>query len=44
MYKNTVDLILDAGPLNSQQSTVLDLTGDEPVIVRQGAGDTSFLR
>jgi len=43
-YKNTVDLILDAGPLNSQQSTVLDLTGDEPVVVRQGAGDTSFLR
>lgn len=44
IYKNTVDLILDAGPLNSEQSTVLDLTGDEPVIVRQGAGDTSFLR
>ncbi len=44
MYRNTVELILDAGPLMSEQSTVLDLTGEEPVIIRQGAGDTSFLR
>jgi len=43
-YRNIVELILDAGPLTSQQSTVLDLTGEEPVVVRQGAGDTSFLR
>jgi len=44
VYRNTVELILDAGPLRSQQSTVLDLTGDQPIIVRQGSGDTSFLR
>jgi tRNA threonylcarbamoyl adenosine modification protein (Sua5/YciO/YrdC/YwlC family) len=44
MYRDIVELILDAGPLGSQQSTVLDLTGDEPVIIRQGAGDTTFLR
>jgi tRNA A37 threonylcarbamoyladenosine synthetase subunit TsaC/SUA5/YrdC len=43
-YRNIVELILDAGPLTLQQSTVLDLTGEEPVVVRQGAGDTSFLR
>lgn len=43
-YKNSVELILDAGPLVAEQSTVLDLTGDAPVIVRQGSGDTSFLR
>lgn len=43
-YRNSVELILDAGPLLSEQSTVLDLTGDEPEIIRQGAGDTSFLR
>jgi tRNA threonylcarbamoyl adenosine modification protein (Sua5/YciO/YrdC/YwlC family) len=42
-YRDTVELILDAGPLGSQQSTVLDLTGEEPVIIRQGAGDTTFL-
>jgi tRNA threonylcarbamoyl adenosine modification protein (Sua5/YciO/YrdC/YwlC family) len=42
-YRNSVELILDAGPLTSDQSTVLDLTGDEPVVIRQGSGDTSFL-
>jgi tRNA A37 threonylcarbamoyladenosine synthetase subunit TsaC/SUA5/YrdC len=36
-------VILDAGTLVSVPSTVLDLTDDEPRIVRQGAGDVSFL-
>jgi tRNA threonylcarbamoyl adenosine modification protein (Sua5/YciO/YrdC/YwlC family) len=40
-YGNVVDLILDAGPLNSNPSTVLDLTGERAVIVRQGAGDAT---
>jgi tRNA threonylcarbamoyl adenosine modification protein (Sua5/YciO/YrdC/YwlC family) len=43
LYKNVVDLILDGGTLPSEQSTVLDLTGDEPVVVRKGAGDISVL-
>jgi tRNA threonylcarbamoyl adenosine modification protein (Sua5/YciO/YrdC/YwlC family) len=43
LFNNVVDIILDGGVLASQQSTVLDLTGDEPVVVRQGAGDTSVL-
>ncbi len=43
LFRTSVDLILDGGPLVSDQSTVLDLTGDQPVIIRQGAGDTSFL-
>jgi tRNA threonylcarbamoyl adenosine modification protein (Sua5/YciO/YrdC/YwlC family) len=42
-YRNSVELILDGGALTSEQSTVLDLTGDTPRVVRQGAGDTSFL-
>ncbi len=42
-YRNIVDVILDAGMLPSLPSTVLDLTGDVPKIVRQGAGDVSFL-
>jgi tRNA threonylcarbamoyl adenosine modification protein (Sua5/YciO/YrdC/YwlC family) len=42
-FNSAVDLILDGGPLASAQSTVLDLTGDAPVVVRQGAGDTSWL-
>jgi tRNA threonylcarbamoyl adenosine modification protein (Sua5/YciO/YrdC/YwlC family) len=42
-FLNTVDLILDGGPLLSEPSTVLDLTGDTPVVVRNGAGDVSWL-
>jgi len=42
-FRNSVDLILDGGVLPSEQSTVLDLTGEEPVVVRKGSGDISFL-
>ncbi len=42
-YRNLVDVILDAGVLPSIPSTVLDLTGVEPKVVRRGAGDVSFL-
>lgn len=42
-YGNVVDIILDAGTLPSLPSTVLDLTGNEPKVVRRGAGDVSFL-
>ncbi len=40
-FRNSVDLILDGGPLTDDPSTVLDLTGDTPVLVRQGSGDAS---
>ena len=39
---NVVQLILDAGVLHSESSTVIDLTGDQPEIVRRGSGDTSM--
>ena len=36
---NEVDVMLDAGPLdNPTGSTIVDLTGDEPVLLRQGKG------
>ena len=35
---NLVDLILDAGHLGLEPSTVIDLTGDEPVVLRRGKG------
>jgi len=41
-FRNTVDLIIDGGTLVSDPSTVVDLTGDEPKVVRQGAGDVSM--
>jgi tRNA threonylcarbamoyl adenosine modification protein (Sua5/YciO/YrdC/YwlC family) len=37
-YDEEVDLIIDGGPGNLDASTVIDCTGAEPVIVRQGIG------
>jgi tRNA threonylcarbamoyl adenosine modification protein (Sua5/YciO/YrdC/YwlC family) len=38
-----VDLVLDGGPCGVVPTTVLDLTGNAPVLVRQGRGDVSSL-
>jgi tRNA threonylcarbamoyl adenosine modification protein (Sua5/YciO/YrdC/YwlC family) len=40
-YKHHVDLVLDGGNSILTLSTVLDLTEDQPVVVRKGAGDLS---
>ncbi len=42
-FHNVVDLIIDGGILHSEPSTVIDLTGEEPAVLRYGAGDVSFL-
>lgn len=41
--EHQVDLVLDGGPCGLQPTTVIDLTGDAPVLVRQGRGDVSSL-
>jgi len=38
-----LDLILDGGYKPNEPSTVIDLTGPEPVVVRQGKGDAQDL-
>ena len=38
-YENNVDAVIDGGYGNNQPSTIVDLTGDEPVIIRQGIGE-----
>jgi tRNA threonylcarbamoyl adenosine modification protein (Sua5/YciO/YrdC/YwlC family) len=43
IFENLVDTILDGGINISAPSTVLDFTGDPPVVVREGAGDISEL-
>jgi tRNA threonylcarbamoyl adenosine modification protein (Sua5/YciO/YrdC/YwlC family) len=35
--------VVDAGPRGAEDSSVVDLTGGEPEILRQGKGDLSFL-
>ncbi|TVZ59967.1 tRNA threonylcarbamoyl adenosine modification protein (Sua5/YciO/YrdC/YwlC family) [Flavobacteriaceae bacterium MAR_2010_105] len=37
-WDNLVDLVIDAGYGDNQPSTVIDLSGDEPLIVREGKG------
>jgi len=41
-YKNRVDLVVDGGPGNNEPSTVLDCTGDEVILVREGKGDVAL--
>lgn len=41
---NHVDLIIDGGSCGHQPTTVVDLTGDYPVVLREGKGDpTPFI-
>ncbi len=37
-------LVLDAGPGGTTPTSVIDLTGPEPVVVREGAGDVSVFQ
>ena len=42
MYENFMheaDIVVDGGIGNTMPSTIIDCTGDEPVLVRQGAGE-----
>jgi tRNA threonylcarbamoyl adenosine modification protein (Sua5/YciO/YrdC/YwlC family) len=38
-FKNLVDVVIDGGPGNNVPSTVIDCTGEEPVIIREAAGN-----
>lgn len=37
--EHVVDLVIDAGACNSAPTTVIDLTGEDPHLIRRGAGD-----
>jgi tRNA threonylcarbamoyl adenosine modification protein (Sua5/YciO/YrdC/YwlC family) len=41
--RSRVDLVVDGGRLAAEPSTVVDLTGDRPVLVRKGKGDVAAL-
>lgn len=38
-WQNQVDAVIDGGYGDNVASTIVDLSGDEPVLVRQGKGD-----
>ncbi|HQD34305.1 MAG TPA: Sua5/YciO/YrdC/YwlC family protein, partial [Bacteroidales bacterium] len=43
MYMDLVDAVIDGGPGGLIPSTVIDATGEIPVLVRKGAGPVNFL-
>ena len=43
-FGDQADLIVDAGILENDPSTVIDFSTDQPIIVRQGKGDTSHFK
>ncbi len=44
LLNNHVDLIIDGGPVYPDPSSLIDLTGDRPEILREGKGDVSPFR
>ena len=42
-FQKTLQAVVDAGACPAQPTTVIDLSGDEPVLVRQGRGALSRL-
>ena len=42
-YKNQIAAVIDAGACALEPTTVVDLTGDEPELVRQGRGSLAAL-
>ncbi len=41
-FNEHVGLIIDAGVLSNDPSSVIDLSGDSPIIIRRGKGDVSM--
>ena len=42
-WQNLVDIVSDGGYGDNTASTVIDLSGDEPVVIREGKGDVSII-
>ncbi|MBN1325995.1 threonylcarbamoyl-AMP synthase [Candidatus Falkowbacteria bacterium] len=41
---NKIDVIIDAGVLPRQPSSIIDLSGDKPIILREGLGDLTLFK
>ncbi|THD30194.1 L-threonylcarbamoyladenylate synthase [uncultured Flavobacterium sp.] len=42
-WQNIVDVVIDGGYGDNQASTIIDLSGSEPVVVREGKGSVDIL-
>jgi tRNA threonylcarbamoyl adenosine modification protein (Sua5/YciO/YrdC/YwlC family) len=38
-FRNTIDYVIDGGPGGMITSTIIDCTGEEPVLIREGLGE-----
>ncbi|MFA6034844.1 MAG: L-threonylcarbamoyladenylate synthase [Myxococcota bacterium] len=43
-FGKLLDVIIDSGPMPQDPSTMIDLTGDAPVVVREGKGDIAWIK
>ncbi len=41
-FGNRIDIVVDGGPVPGDPSSVIDLTGDVPEVIREGRGDTEI--
>jgi tRNA threonylcarbamoyl adenosine modification protein (Sua5/YciO/YrdC/YwlC family) len=44
LFNNQVDVIIDGGPVYPDPSSVIDLTGSSPEVLREGKGDVNPFR
>ncbi|TWI00617.1 tRNA threonylcarbamoyl adenosine modification protein (Sua5/YciO/YrdC/YwlC family) [Flavobacterium tiangeerense] len=42
-WQNLVDLVIDGGYGDNIGSSIIDLSGDEPIVIREGKGDLSII-
>ena len=42
-WQNLVDVVIDGGYGDNQPSTIIDLSGHEPVLIREGKGDIDII-
>jgi len=42
-WQNLVDVVIDGGYGDNQPSTIIDLSGHEPVLIREGKGDVGII-
>ena len=42
-WQNLVDVVVDGGYGDNQASTIIDLSGAEPVVIREGKGDVDII-
>ena len=42
-WQNLVDMVIDGGYGDNTASTIIDLSGLEPIVIREGKGDVDIL-